>query len=332
LARIVDIGDPEAIAMALGELEDGRCVAIPTETVYGLAGDATSGEAVARIFEMKKRPEFNPLICHVSSTEMALEHGHFGLAGQMLAHAFWPGPLTIVAPKLVRSDIHDLALAGLAHVGLRMPRGPARDIIAQFGKPLAAPSANRSGRISPTTAGHVAEDFPDEDLLILDGGPCQVGLESTVVRLEGERLVLLRPGAVTADDLQSASGLPVFPAKEGAIEAPGMMASHYAPRAGVRLNAGDCPPDAALIAFGPGKDEARASAAAVENLSPAGNLREAAANLYAAMKRLDATGADLICVESVPETGLGIAINDRLRRAAAPRDPASQPGGANEGA
>lgn len=309
--------EPEARAAALAALSQGDCVAIPTETVYGLAADATNGLAVAKIFALKGRPSFNPLICHVADLEMARLHGEIGDAARKLAEAFWPGPLTLVAPKLPGSPIHELCTAGLETVGLRCPDGLSRELIAEFGRPLAAPSANRSGRISTTSAQHVAEEYPGEPLLVLDAGPCRVGLESTIVRPEPDRLVLLRPGAVTAQALEQACGLPVVAAQAGRIEAPGMMESHYAPDAPLRLEVTGCPPGAALLAFG--NRQGREDVGRMLNLSRSGDLAEAAANLYAMLKRLDAAGPALIAVEPIPQQGLGIAINDRLKRAAAPR-------------
>lgn len=322
MVTVVDINtEPDCATRAVAALERGECVAMPTETVYGLAADATNGRAVARIFEMKGRPRFNPLIAHVASLDMAEAHGAFDERAMRLAAAFWPGPLTLVVAKRPDSAIHDLVTAGLDTVALRMPVGIAHDIIADFGRPLAAPSANRSGRVSPTTAAHVAGEFADSDLLILDGGPCRVGIESTIVRVAPDRLTLLRPGAVTAEELAAASGARVEMAGPGAaVAAPGMLASHYAPRARLHLDVEDCPDGAALIAFGDGHGRRRNGAASVLNLSPAGDLREAAANLYAHIKALDAAGARLICVEPIPQAGIGAAINDRLRRAAAPRD------------
>jgi len=321
MPTIIDAGDrAKAVASAVAELARGQCVGMPTETVYGLAADATNGLAVARIFEMKGRPRFNPLIAHVADVGMARGHGVFDATAEKLAAAFWPGPLTLVLPRQPRSPIHDLVTAGLGTVALRMPRGVAHDIIAALGRPLAAPSANRSGRVSPTSAAHVAAEFPGTDLLVLDGGPSPVGIESTVVRPLPDRIVLLRPGSVTAAELAEASGLPVVAADAGAgISSPGMLASHYAPNAALRLEITACPPGAALLAFGDGAGRDRRRAATVVNLSETGDLREAAANLYRHLKALDATGPELICAEPVPETGIGVAINDRLRRAAAPR-------------
>jgi L-threonylcarbamoyladenylate synthase len=321
MARIA-AQDQDGKAQALQRLASGECIAIPTETVYGLAGDATNGMAVARIFEMKGRPRFNPLICHVSDVEMASRYGHMGTVARDLAAAFWPGPLTLVVPAIAASGISELATAGLATIGLRCPDSGARRLIADFGKPLAAPSANRSGRISPTTAQHVAEEFADADLLVLDGGPCREGIESTIVKVAGNELSLLRPGSITADQLEAASGLPVALSTGKTIEAPGMLASHYAPQAMVETNVTACPAGAALLAFGKGKDRYRSGACAMLNLSQSGDLREAAANLYAMLKQLDAGKPKLIVVEPIPNHGLGLAINDRLSRAAAPREAA----------
>ena len=308
----------DALNRAIARLRAGELVAIPTETVYGLAADATNGEAVAKIFATKQRPSFNPLICHVDGVVMAQEYGKFGTVAERLANTFWPGPLTLVVPVRADSGIHDLVTAGLGSVGLRCPRGFSRQVISAFGRPLAAPSANRSGRISPTTAQHVAEEFSGEDLLILDAGACEAGLESTIVKIDGNRLYLLRPGVITAEGIAEAAGRPVeLPPADGKVQAPGMMKSHYAPDAQVMLDCEACPDGAAWLGFGNRvKPE---NAATGLNLSETSNLVEAAANLYAYLKQLDESGASLICVSPVPQEELGIAINDRLRRAAAPR-------------
>lgn len=309
-----------AISRAVEELERGHCVAIPTETVYGLAADATNGKAVARIFEMKNRPHFNPLICHVGDLGMAQRHGEFDSVSLQLAARFWPGPLTLIVPLSGHSPVNELVTAGLDSVGLRCPAGISREIIAEFGKPLAAPSANRSGRISPTSASHVEQEFAGQDLLIVDGGPCTVGIESTIVRAEADQLVLLRPGSITMEEMEAETGLPVIAASGDSVEAPGMMKSHYAPRAMMRLDVTECPAGAALLAFGDSTGKNRAGAAESLNLSESGDLREAAANLYHHMKALDAGGPALIAVEPIPREGLGLAINDRLARAATMED------------
>lgn len=303
---------------ALELLERGQAIGLPTETVYGLAADATNGEAVARIFEIKGRPQFNPLIAHVDSREMAERCARMPALAQRLAEAFWPGPLTMVLPLAETSPIHLLVCAGLDTVALRMPRGPARDLIADFGRPLAAPSANRSGRISPTTAQAVADDLGDAIDLIIDAGPTTIGLESTIVRVDDDRLTLLRSGGVTAEEIEAVAGGKLERPSGPAIQAPGMLASHYAPRTAMRLNARDVRPGEALLAFGPHAPHDMGNEAAMLNLSPSGDLTEAAANLFSFMRRLDLAGATAIAVQPIPDEGLGEAINDRLARAAAP--------------
>lgn len=312
--------DADAVARAVAELAAGRLVAVPTETVYGLAADATDGEAVAGIFEAKGRPRFNPLIVHVADRAMAERIARFDPLSAELADRFWPGPLTLVLPLASDSGIHPLVTVGLDTVALRMPQGPARDVIAALDRPIAAPSANTSGRISPTSAQAVQEDLGDKLAYILDGGPPEVGVESTILKVEGETIRLLRPGGLTVEDIEAATGRSVVIGSAGpAIEAPGMLASHYAPNASVRLHAEQIVPGEALLAFGPVRVAGADHALAVRNLSERGDLREAAANLYAFMQALDRTGAAGIAVEPIPHHGLGIAINDRLSRAAAPR-------------
>ncbi|MBN9044454.1 MAG: threonylcarbamoyl-AMP synthase [Rhizobiales bacterium] len=328
MAGIVTFDD-RAVAQAVDVLRRGGLVAIPTETVYGLAADATNGEAVAGIFAVKGRPHFNPLIAHVSGLAMAERHVTFDPISHRLAEAFWPGPLTLVLPlkdrqETARQDayrpVHPLTTAGLSTLAVRMPQGRVRDVIAALDRPVAAPSANTSGRISPTSAEAVAGDLGDRLDLILDAGPCGVGVESTIVKVEGDRVRLLRPGGLAAEEIEALIGRRLERADQrAAIQAPGMMASHYAPVAGVRLNAETVAPGEALLAFGPKRAAGAEKAGAVLNLSPGGDLRAAAANLFDFMRRLDATGAKTIAVEPVPATGLGEAINDRLRRAAAPR-------------
>jgi len=310
----------DAMEAALALLAAGEVVAVPTETVYGLAGDATSGQAVARIFEAKCRPRFNPLIAHVASLAMAEDIAVFDPVSRRLAEAFWPGPLTLVLPLRSGAAIHPLVTAGLDTVALRMPRGFAAGLIARFGRPVAAPSANRSGRISATTAQAVAEDLGERIRLVVDDGPTPVGVESTIVKVENGRPLLLRPGGVTAAEIEALIGQPLARPAGGAIEAPGMMSSHYAPRAAMRLAVTEVRPAEALLAFGPQRAAGAEQAAAIRNLSPQGDLREAAANLFTMLKELDRLGAATIAVEPVPETGLGEAINDRLARAAAPRE------------
>lgn len=316
----------DRIAEAAGRLADGRLVIVPTETVYGLAADATSGEAVARIYAAKGRPAFNPLISHVASRAMADSQALFDADAETLAAAFWPGPLTLVLPKRPSSTISDLATAGLDTVALRWPDSPVTcAVIAKFGHPIAAPSANTSGRISPTTAEAAIADLGEAIALAIDAGPCRVGLESTIVACTGADPVLLRPGGVPSDEIEAVLGRPLArPAGTGLGDpeqpaAPGMLASHYAPRALVRLNATSVGPDEALLAFGPALPAGADAAAAVKNLSERGDPVEAAANLFTCLRDLDRSGAGTIAVAPIPETGLGEAINDRLRRAAAER-------------
>ncbi|WP_292620750.1 L-threonylcarbamoyladenylate synthase [Mesorhizobium sp.] len=317
MAEILAVG--EAMELALALLEGGDVVAIPTETVYGLAGDATNGVAVARIFEAKGRPRFNPLIAHVADLAMAERIATFDPLSARLAEAFWPGPLTLVLPQRPESGIHPLVTAGLGTIALRIPRGFGGELIARLGRPLAAPSANSSGRISATTAQAVAADLGGKIKLVVDGGATPVGLESTIVKIEDGKLKLLRPGGIAAREIEAIAGTEMMRGAAG-IEAPGMLASHYAPGASMRLNAGKIASGEALLAFGPKRAEGWQDAVAVRNLSEAGDLREAAANLFAYMQALDRSGAATIAVEPIPSEGLGEAINDRLARAAVPRD------------
>ena len=323
MADIVDTRtDPEAaLARATEALGRGVPVAIPTETVYGLSADATNPQAIARIYEMKGRPRFNPLICHMADLAMAERHAVFDPLSRKIAEAFWPGPLTLVLPIRAESAIHPLARAGLDTVGVRVPTGFASRLLSAFGQPLAAPSANTSGRISPTTARHVADDFGDRLELVLDAGAAVVGLESTILRVEGETIRLLRPGGLDLAAVERLTGRPVIRNDKAgaAIEAPGMLASHYAPDAPVRLEARDVRPGEVLIRFGGAALPGEKDAALVLDLSPAGDLAEAAANLFDYMKQADALGAASIAFSPIPATGLGEAINDRLQRAAAPR-------------
>ncbi|MET0639507.1 MAG: L-threonylcarbamoyladenylate synthase [Hyphomicrobium sp.] len=317
--RIVP-ANAEWIAEAGQMIRGGALVAFPTETVYGLGADATNGEAVARVFEAKGRPTFNPLIVHVASLEQALIIGTFSPAARRLTEAFWPGPLTLVVPRMPSSDISDLVSAGLPTVALRSPDHPvARALLIEAQRPLAAPSANLSGHVSATRAEHVAADLGGKAALILDGGPTVLGLESTVVSLVGDQTVLLRPGAVPAEAIEEVTGERLLRHEEtpDRLTSPGQLASHYAPRASLRLNAYDWRPDEAVLAFG---GIAERPARAFINLSPSGDLIEAAANLFAALRTLDASGATSIAATPIPPSGIGEAINDRLRRAAAPRE------------
>ena len=308
-----------AISVAAEHIRDGRLVAFPTETVYGLGGDATNGKAVAAIFEAKGRPRFNPLIVHVADIVNAKTHADFTPLAIRLAEAFWPGALTLVLKRRAESDLCDLVSAGLGTIAIRVPDHPiAQSLLKAAGRPLAAPSANRSGRVSPTQAEHVQTDLGEQIGLILDGGATAHGLESTIVDATGERPILLRTGAVPAETIEAVLGQSISRAVDAddKPQSPGQLASHYAPDADVGLGATDGHEGEALLAFG---DKVPATAGPMINLSATGDLIEAAANLFAALRALDQTGIKKIAVMPIPEQGLGEAINDRLRRAAAPR-------------
>ncbi|MEK7266301.1 MAG: L-threonylcarbamoyladenylate synthase [Pseudomonadota bacterium] len=323
--EIISLKTPEerrrALAGATRAILAGDPVAIPTETVYGLAADAANDRAVARIYEAKGRPAFNPLIVHVADIDMAREFGEFSRVAETLAVAFWPGPLTLVLPRTSRCGLSLLVSAGLETIALRAPRSAfAQELIRSAGRPLAAPSANASGSISPTSAEHVRESLGGRIGLIIDGGPCGVGVESTIVKVEGERVTLLRPGGIARAEIARVAGRALEAPAPHAIEAPGMMQSHYAPRAPLRLGAAEQRQDEAFLGFG--KIAGRPGAAL--NLSAAGDLVEAAANLFSHLRALDALCAEKglagIAAAPVPDEGLGEAINDRLARAASPRD------------
>lgn len=311
--------DPSEIERAAALIRAGGLVAMPTETVYGLAADATNDLAVAGIYEAKGRPAFNPLIVHVADVGMAKRYASFPPLAERLAAAFWPGPLTLVLPRREDGAISHLVTAGLDTIALRAPAHlVARALIAAADRPLAAPSANPSGTISPTRAEHVREGLGGKVDLILDGGPCAVGVESTIVKIDGEGAILLRPGGVARADIEAVTGAPLA-APSSAIEAPGMMASHYAPRARLRLNVARPDADEAYLAFGascPAREHAL-------NLSPSGDVVEAAANLFAQLRELDdlciSHNLKSIAVSPIPVTGIGEAIVDRLRRAANPK-------------
>jgi L-threonylcarbamoyladenylate synthase len=308
--------DAEAIGRAAAALAAGQLVAFPTETVYGLGADATDDRAVAAIFAAKRRPRFNPVIVHLADAQAAAALVAFNREAERLAAAFWPGPLSLVLPRREGCPVSLLASAGLDSLAVRVPSHPvAHALLAACGRPVAAPSANPAGRLSPTTAAHVAAALGDAVALILDGGPCPVGLESTVVDLTVTPPALLRPGAVTAEALEAEIGpLAAAVTDADAPKSPGLLLRHYAPARPVRLDARDVRADEALLAFGP---DAPAGAAETCNLSPRGDLTEAAANLFAMLHRLDRPEHRAIAVMPVPERGLGRAINDRLRRAAA---------------
>jgi L-threonylcarbamoyladenylate synthase len=324
MAEIIDIRRDRDRALGEGVrvLSEGFPVAIPTETVYGLAADATNPAAVTRIYETKGRPQFNPLICHMADMAMAERYAIFDPVSRLLAESFWPGPLTLILPLRPESGIHALATAGLDTIGVRLPQGFARDLIAALDRPLAAPSANTSGKVSATSAQHVADDLGERIRLILDGGAAPVGVESTIVKVEGDTVRLLRPGGVPAEAIEKITGVTLLrPDSAGAaIEAPGMLASHYAPEAAVRLGATTIEKGEAVIRFGSDALPGIEQASAVFDLSPSGDLAEAAANLFDMLKRADTVGAIRIAVTPIPDLGLGEAINDRLQRAAAPRE------------
>jgi L-threonylcarbamoyladenylate synthase len=310
--------DAAAIQAAARCLAAGGLVAFPTETVYGLGADATDGRAVARLYEAKGRPAFNPLIAHVTSGTAARTLARFNADATRLAAAFWPGPLTLVLPKAQGCPVAELATAGLDTIAVRVPHHPvAQNILASFGRPIVAPSANRSGHVSPTSAAHVLADLRGRVDLIIDGGATPVGIESTIVACLGEP-ILLRPGGVPREAVKRVVGRPLVQpprAVDAAPAAPGMLASHYAPRTALRLDVADSEPGEALLAFGPELPAGADRAACVLNLSPRGDLVEAAANLFAHLRSLDAAGAPRIAVMPVPHSGLGEAINDRLQRA-----------------
>ena len=323
--RIMAAGD-EAVAAAARCLRDGGLVALPTETVYGLGADAANAGAVARLYAAKGRPAFNPLIAHVADLAAASLIGRFDATALALAQAFWPGPLTLVLPKAPGCAVADLATAGLDTVALRVPSHPvALAVLRAFGGPVVAPSANLSGHVSPTTAAHVAADLDGRIDLIVDGGPVSVGVESTIVGCFGAPM-LLRPGGISRGEIEGVLGRalvepPADPAGDGAKPlAPGMLASHYAPRLPVRLDATHLEPGEALLAFGPARLPGMEPDSLVMNLSERQNLTEAAARLFGYLRDLDGSGARGIAVMPIPGDGLGEAINDRLRRAAVPRD------------
>ncbi len=314
--------DADGLARAAALIGAGRLVALPTETVYGLGADATDPEAVAAIYAAKGRPRFNPLIAHVATLEAARAEGVFDETALRLAKTFWPGPLTLVVPAADGGSVCDLARAGLDSVALRVPaHATARALLERVGRPVAAPSANRSGRVSPTSARHVLTDLDGRIAAVLDGGECPVGVESSVVACLGGPPRLLRPGGVTREALTEVLGFAPGTAGDPGSRpvGPGLLASHYAPRAGVRLDATLIVPGEAVLLFGAFRPDGLEQAAAVESLSGRGDAAEAAARLFGALRRLDASGAAVIAVAPVPEAGLGEAINDRLRRAAAPR-------------
>jgi L-threonylcarbamoyladenylate synthase len=331
MTRIVTAND-EAVKEAAGIIKSGGLVGMPTETVYGLAGNALDGTAIAKIFEAKGRPQFNPLIIHCADAEEAAKYVVMDERARVCAQKFWPGPLTMILPRAKDCKVSELAGAGLPTLGVRVPgHVVALKLIKEAGVPLAAPSANVSGTISPTSPAHVAESLGDKVDMILAAGACKVGLESTVLDLSGEVPVILRPGAVTAEDVGNVLGVKVeyeleaSESKNAKPKSPGQLLKHYAPNIPLRLNAVDVEPGEALLSFGSERFMAVRGVGAVKdmpddakrNLSDAGDLYQAAANLFAMLKELDKPVFTRIAVMAIPETGLGIAMNDRLRRAAA---------------
>jgi L-threonylcarbamoyladenylate synthase len=326
MAQRLAASDHDAIGEAARVLAAGGLVAFPTETVYGLGADATNAAAVAKLYAAKGRPAFNPLIAHVSEFTAAKALAVFDAAADRLAAAFWPGPLTLVLPKSAECPVAELATAGLDTIAVRLPAHPiARALIARLGKPVVAPSANRSGHVSPTTADHVMADLTERIDLVLDGGPAPVGLESTILACLDGDVTLLRPGGLPRDAIERVLGRSMREAAvaagtdEEVLLAPGMLASHYAPRASLRLDAHEVRPGEALLAFGPYIVSGAAQAVRTLNLSAPGDLVEAAANLFSHLRDLDRAGARAIAVAPIPHEGLGEAITDRLARAAAPR-------------
>jgi len=312
---VIAAATPDSISQAADYLRQGKLVAFATETVYGLGADATNDKAVAAIFAAKNRPDFNPLIAHVADVDAAAQLVKMDPRAQTLAAKFWPGPLTLVLPRRQDSPVSLLASAGLDSIAVRVPAHPvALALLRAVGRPVAAPSANPSGGVSPTTAAHVAQGLGGKLTMILDGGACAVGVESTVLDLTTATPTLLRPGGVTLEQLKALLG-PVAIAQghdDSGPKSPGMLASHYAPGLPVRLEAETTCEGEALLGFGP-------VAGAALSLSPTGDLAEAAANLFAMLRALDRAPFTGIAVSPIPAHGLGLAINDRLRRAAAPR-------------
>lgn len=301
-------------------VSQGRLVAFPTETVYGLGADASNGEAVAAIFEAKGRPQFNPLIVHVANLEAAKVFGGFDEVSEKLARAFWPGPFTLVLPRTSDCPASPLVSAGLATIALRVPKSRVAQRLLQLsGCAIAAPSANLSGSVSPTTAAHVLADLGGRIDAVIDGGACTVGLESTVVGFQDGEPVLLRHGGISREEIEAIVGPVALFSDPDRPSSPGQLLSHYAPDAPLRLEALERRDNEALLAFGPGVREDDMTI----NLSPAGDLREAASNLFAFLRILDTMESGAIAVMPIPETGLGVAINDRLCRAAEPRGTAS---------
>lgn len=309
IATVIRPFDDAAIEDAVTRIRAGECVAVPTETVYGLAADATNGEAVASVYAAKGRPSFNPLIVHVPDLATAKALADLNSTAEQLAAQFWPGPLTMVLPRAKNSPVADIVTAGLDTIAIRIPAHPAMQaLLRASGRPLAAPSANTSGRISPTQAAHVRQSLDGKIGLIIDAGRSGLGLESTIVAADDTSVRLLRPGPITADQISDACGLAVEASKAEAITAPGQLATHYAPTKPLRLDATSSEPDEWMIGFGPVAGDA--------SLSESGDLIEAAANLFGCLHEADASDRAKIAVAPLPRDGIGEAIIDRLARAA----------------
>ncbi len=312
--QVVSQAEDGAVSLAVQLLSRGQLVAVPTETVYGLAADATEHSAVQQIFAVKGRPSFNPLICHVADEAMAAQYVAVGPTASRLMTAFWPGPLTLVLPAHPDSPLSEAVSAGLSTVAVRCPaHDVTRTIIAKLGHPVAAPSANPSGKLSPTSAPDVIAGLGGQIPLVVDGGTTQIGIESTIVAVRDDTVYLLRPGTITPDDIAAELGMPVLANDKSEISSPGQLLSHYAPEGTVRLNATAARGDEVLIGFGP--------VHGILTLSRDGDLLEAAQNLFRLLRKADKSGR-AIAVAPIPNEGVGIAINDRLKRAAAPRGPA----------
>jgi len=307
-----------AIPLAVEMLRQGHVIALPTETVYGLAGDASRDDCVHAIYRIKARPAINPLIAHVSSLDMAQDYVEIDPLSQRLIQAFWPGPLTLILPRKANAPISSLASSGLPSLAVRQPCGIFARIVENFGRPLVAPSANRSGRISPTRAADVVSEFGNALPLIVDGGACTIGLESTIVKVVGNEIFMLRSGGLSRTHIENFLGQSIkYPATNPKIEAPGMLSSHYAPHAQLRLNVESVEAGENLLAFGQKRAANYQKAQRMLNLSACGDLNQAATHLFDYLRQLD--DSDVIAVEPIPHEGLGEAINDRLRRASAPR-------------
>ena len=305
--------------LAVKKLNDGDILSFPTETVYGLGADATNNTAVAKIFSAKNRPIFNPLIVHVSDTINVKRYVIMNTLAQKLASNFWPGPFTMVLPVKKNNGLSDFITAGLDTVAVRVPKHKvAQELLHIFDGPIAAPSANKSGKISPTTAAHVDSEFFDELDMIIDGGVCEKGLESTIIQINENGIILLRPGSITQEDIEKIAGQSVKmnELQSGSPISPGQLKSHYAPNARMRLNVLTPKPGEAYLAFGHNIETLNSL-----NLSPTRNLIEAAANLFSMMRALDHLKIEIIAVAPIPAVGLGVAINDRLERAAAAKGP-----------